>query len=90
MASLRNISQSALSVPALDGRTVDMDEVVEVPNEVARGFVGQDGTWQVELDDERAEEPAPEPAPEPQPQQPPRGRKPAGEQVAKTNEEASA
>ena len=52
MATLRNISDSALSVPNLNNRLVEPDELVEVDNDVARGFVGQDATWKVELDDD--------------------------------------
>lgn len=52
MASIRNLSASALSVPDLGGRLVEPDEAVEVDNQVAAGFVGQDTTWQVELDDD--------------------------------------
>lgn len=52
MATLRNIGRSALSVPALDNRTVEPDEAVEVSNEVAVGFIDQDAVWQVEIDDD--------------------------------------
>ena len=52
MATLRNISQSALSVPALDNRIVDPGEVVETSNEIAAGFAGQDAVWQFEIDDD--------------------------------------
>lgn len=51
MATLRNVSASALDVPALNGRTVDPDEAVEVDNATAAGFMGQDA-WRVELDDD--------------------------------------
>lgn len=52
MATLRNLSASALSVPALNNRLVEPDESVEVDNATATGFLGQDGTWRVELDDD--------------------------------------
>lgn len=52
MATLRNLSASALSVPALDGRSVDPGEAVETTNDVAAGFLGQPETWQVDLDDD--------------------------------------
>lgn len=52
MATLRNISESALSVPDLNNRLVEPDELVEVDNDTAAGFVGQDATWKVELDDD--------------------------------------
>ena len=52
MATLRNLTASTLSVPALNGRHVEPDEAVEVPDDVAAGFMGQDATWRVELDDD--------------------------------------
>lgn len=51
MATLRNIGPCALLVPALGNRRVGEDELVEVDNDIARGFLGQPD-WQVELDDD--------------------------------------
>lgn len=51
MATLRNLSACALSVPALDGRAVEPNEAVETTNAVAAGFAGQPD-WSVELDDD--------------------------------------
>lgn len=51
MATLRNLSASALSVPALDGRTVEPGESAELDNATAAGFLDQPD-WQVELDDD--------------------------------------
>jgi hypothetical protein len=50
VATVRNLSASALSVPAFDGRAVDPGETVDTDNATAAGFLDQPD-WQVELDD---------------------------------------
>lgn len=44
MAKLRNISPDPLDVPLL-GRTVDVDEVVEVPDELFKQHSWADTLW---------------------------------------------
>lgn len=53
MATVRNVTDGALDVPAL-GRIVQPDELVECPNQVAAGFEGQPA-WQIEYDPDRSD-----------------------------------
>lgn len=50
MGTLRNNTDSDLSVAPLDGRNVAPDELVQVPDEVLRQYVWPDATWTVEYD----------------------------------------
>jgi hypothetical protein len=49
VGTLINLTGDDLLVPAL-GRTVAPDQPVEAPDELLRGFIGQDDTWSVQLD----------------------------------------
>ncbi len=44
MAKIRNISGEALAVPEIN-RVVDVDEVVDVPDERVEAFTQQVATW---------------------------------------------
>lgn len=57
MARVRYLGHEQVTVPEL-GRTVEPDEVVEVPDDRFEGYVCQPGTW------ESVEEPKEEPKPE--------------------------
>ena len=59
MARVRLIGPEAVRVPELGDRTVEPDEVVEVPDDRYDGYVCQPGTW------EGVEEPKTEAAPPP-------------------------
>ncbi|MGX1711347.1 hypothetical protein ACWIFI_18690 [Streptomyces albidoflavus] len=56
MARVRFIGREPVTVPELGGRSVEPDEVVEVPDERFEGYVCQPGTW------ESVEEPGHAPA----------------------------
>lgn len=45
MAHVRNVSGVDLFVPELNFRTVQADEVVQVPDARLEGFTCQPGTW---------------------------------------------
>lgn len=45
MALVRNISGGDLAVPELGWRTVEADEVVEVPDDRLDGYTCQSETW---------------------------------------------
>lgn len=47
MAKLRNVSTDTLVVPALNGRVVEPDEVVEVRDELLEELVWPETTWAV-------------------------------------------
>ncbi|MFZ3569419.1 hypothetical protein ACNYS0_20935 [Streptomyces sp. BH034] len=53
MARVRLIGPEAVVVPELGGRTVEPDEIVEVPDERFEAYVCQTATW------EPVEEPKP-------------------------------
>ena len=55
MGSIRNRTDSDLSVTPLDGRNVAPDELVQIPDEVLRQYVWPDETWIVEYDAEDAD-----------------------------------
>ena len=57
MARVRLIGPESVRVPELDNRTVEPDEVVEVPDDRYAGYVCQPATW------EGVEEPKDEAAP---------------------------
>ncbi|EGX60093.1 hypothetical protein SZN_09231 [Streptomyces zinciresistens K42] len=57
MARVRYIGPGAVTVPELGGRTVEPDEVVEVPDRRFDGYVCQVSVW------EAVEEPAPDGGP---------------------------
>ncbi|MFE1925796.1 hypothetical protein ACFW91_24895 [Streptomyces asoensis] len=59
MARVRFIGPEPVTVPELGNRSVERDEVVEVPDARFDGYVCQPGTW------EAVEEPKDEAAPEP-------------------------
>ncbi len=46
MARVRLIGPEPVTVPELGGRTVEPDEVVEVPDDRHEGYVCQPGTWE--------------------------------------------
>lgn len=48
MAKIRNISGEARVVPELRARTVDPDEVVEVPDDRLDAYTCQKTTWTAE------------------------------------------
>lgn len=47
MAKLRNISNDVLVVPALGGVTVEPDQVVDVPDDLAEEMDWPETTWAV-------------------------------------------
>lgn len=55
MAKIRNISGEARAVPELNWRTVDADEVVEVPDNRADAYTCQAATWAAEGDSKNKE-----------------------------------
>ncbi|MGW7085016.1 hypothetical protein ACWGH2_16210 [Streptomyces sp. NPDC054871] len=57
MARVRYIGAEPVTVPELGGRTVEPDEVTEVPDDRYEGYVCQVQTWQP------VEEPKSDPAP---------------------------
>lgn len=46
MAKVRNVSGDARIVPVLGHRTVEVDEVTEVPDELFESFVCQTEIWE--------------------------------------------
>jgi hypothetical protein len=46
MARVRFVGPATVTVPELGGRSVEPDEVVEVPDERYEGYVCQRGTWE--------------------------------------------
>ncbi|WP_318203025.1 hypothetical protein [Streptomyces sp. SCL15-4] len=46
MARVRYIGPEPVTVPELNGRTVEPDEVVEVPDDRFDGYVCQPATWE--------------------------------------------
>ncbi|MFD9192993.1 hypothetical protein ACFWCA_32865 [Streptomyces phaeochromogenes] len=46
MARVRYVGAEPVSVPELGGRTVEPDQVVEVPDERYPGYVCQSQTWE--------------------------------------------
>lgn len=46
MARVRLIGPEPVTVPELDGRTVEPDEIVEVPDERFDAYVCQTATWE--------------------------------------------
>ncbi|MFJ4712721.1 hypothetical protein [Streptomyces sp. NPDC088785] len=56
MARVRLIGPEPVSVPELGGRTVEPDEIVEVPDERFEAYVCQTQTWEA-IDEPRATEP---------------------------------
>lgn len=63
MARVRYIGPEPVSVPELgEGRVIQPDEVVEVPNGRFEGYVCQPAVW------ESVEEPRDEPEPKPDPE----------------------
>ncbi len=45
MAKLRNISADTLTVPALGGRVVEPDELVDVPDALLKDLDWPESTW---------------------------------------------
>ncbi|AKN71230.1 hypothetical protein QR97_27905 [Streptomyces sp. PBH53] len=58
MARVRFIGPEPVTVPELGGRTVEPDEVVEVPDGRFEGYVCQPGTWEP-VEEPRAGDEAP-------------------------------
>jgi hypothetical protein len=56
VGSIRNLTDSALSVTPLNGRNVDPDELVEVDDEVLRNYAWPADTWAVEYDRDEADD----------------------------------
>jgi len=46
MARVRFVGPEPVTVPELGGRSVEPDEVVEVPDDRYAGYVCQPGTWE--------------------------------------------
>ncbi|QQZ54153.1 hypothetical protein IFE09_11360 [Streptomyces microflavus] len=46
MARVRYIGPEPVTVPELGGRTIEPDELVEVPDERYEGYVCQPATWE--------------------------------------------
>jgi len=46
MARVRLIGPEPVTVPELDGRTVEPDEIVEVPDQRFEAYVCQTATWE--------------------------------------------
>lgn len=81
MARVRYIGPEPVSVPELgEGRVIQPDDVVEVPNDRFEGYVCQPATW------ESVEEPREEPEPKPDPEAP-RAVLPKRTPVVKTQKE---
>ncbi|MEU2062904.1 hypothetical protein [Streptomyces sp. NPDC013455] len=58
MARVRYIGPEPVTVPELGGRTVEPDEVVDVPDERFEGYVCQPANWE-SVEEPRAEDEAP-------------------------------
>jgi hypothetical protein len=58
MARVRYIGAEPVTVPELGSRTVQPDELVEVPDERYEGYVCQIATWEA-VEEPKATEPAP-------------------------------
>ncbi|WP_328920646.1 hypothetical protein OG911_27990 [Streptomyces sp. NBC_00208] len=58
MARVRYIGAEPVTVPELGNRTVQPDEMVEVPDARWDGYVGQTATWEA-VDEPKADQPAP-------------------------------
>lgn len=62
MARVRFIGPEPVSVPELgEGRVIQLDEVVEVPDDRFEGYVCQPGAWE-SVEEPKGESPAPAPA----------------------------
>ncbi|MET8707771.1 hypothetical protein [Streptomyces californicus] len=59
MARVRYIGPEPVTVPELDGRIIQPDELVEVPDSRYEGYVCQTGTWE-SVEEPKAEETADE------------------------------
>ncbi|MDX3343708.1 hypothetical protein PV409_37800 [Streptomyces sp. ME02-6979.5a] len=59
MARVRYIGAGPVTVPELGSRTVQPDEVVEVPDDRFEGYVCQPRTWEAVEDPKSAVPPAP-------------------------------
>ena len=57
MARVRYIGAEPVTVPELGDRTVQPDEMVEVPDARWEGYVGQTRTWEA-VDEPKADQPA--------------------------------
>ena len=57
MARVRYIGAEPVTVPELGDRTVQPDEMVEVPDARWEGYVGQTATWEA-VDEPKADQPA--------------------------------
>jgi hypothetical protein len=70
MARVRFIGAETVTVPELGSRSIEPDEVVEVPDDRYEGYVCQPGVWEP-VEEPRQQEPAigaseaVEPAPQP-------------------------
>ncbi|MFE2941039.1 hypothetical protein ACFXKG_18540 [Streptomyces sp. NPDC059255] len=62
MARVRYIGPEPVTVPELGGRQVDLDEVVEVPDDRYEGYVCQPAAWE-SVEEPTTNEPAPVSAP---------------------------
>ncbi|MFB7219340.1 hypothetical protein [Streptomyces sp. NPDC056227] len=58
MARVRYIGAEPVTVPELGNRTVQPDEMVEVPDARWEGYVGQTATWEA-VEEPKADQPAP-------------------------------
>jgi hypothetical protein len=58
MARVRYIGAEPVTVPELGSRTVQPDEMVEVPDARWEGYVGQTATWEA-VDEPQVDQPAP-------------------------------
>lgn len=56
MARVRYIGAEPVTVPELGDRTVQPDEMVEVPDARWEGYVGQTATWEA-VDEPKADQP---------------------------------
>lgn len=65
MARVRYLGPQQATVPELGDRTVEPDEIIEVPDERFEGYACQPANWEVveePVAEERAEEPKESPA----------------------------
>jgi hypothetical protein len=62
MARVRFIGPEPVTVPELGGRSIEPDQVVEVPDDRYEGYICQPATWQPV---EEPKEPVPESEPRP-------------------------
>ncbi|MFF3128508.1 hypothetical protein ACFVRD_40995 [Streptomyces sp. NPDC057908] len=58
MARVRYIGAEPVTVPELGDRTVQPDELIEVPDDRFEGYVCQPQTWE-SVDEPKADQPAP-------------------------------